>query len=179
MAKPYNISILNGEGSAEVLNGSYSVTSSTNGYVDSSIDPSTLNVVEGTNSYNLKIAAEGNLTLHVTEDGTTSGIAVVGAKFIRCDSLGTTYGSEFVTDENGNAVITNVPFAASNAPEVFYKQTSSDGEHEFDDTLKSVSLDTSSKTVEVINTKAVSRTFTLTDANYDGLKIASGSITLN
>lgn len=179
MAKSYNITIANGSGQANVLNGSYSVSSNTTGYLDSSIDPKTLEVVEGTNEYQLKISAEGTLTLHVTETGESSGTAVVGAKFIRCDSNGNTYGTEVTTDASGNAVFNNVPFDASNAPIIYYKQTATDDSHTFDASLKNITLESSTKTVEVINPLPATRTFTLTDANYSGLPIASGSIILS
>lgn len=179
MAKPYNVIITNGVGSSNVLNGEYSITSNTTGYNNLSIDPSTLNVVEGTNEYELKIEAEGALTLHVTETGESTGTAVIGAKFIRCDSEGNTYGTEIETDSVGNAVFNNVPYDASNAPTIYYKQTSSDGEHEFDGTLKNITLEASTKTLEVTNTPPVSRTFKLTDKNYLGLPISTGSITLS
>lgn len=174
----YNINIVNGSGTENILNGSYSVTSDTVGYDNSSIDPSTLNVVEGTNEYNLTIAATGTLTLHVSEDGTSSGISVVGATFKRTDNLGNEYGDTITSDENGNAVFPYVPFAGTNPPTIYYKQLTSDGNHEFDNTVKSTTLTEQTGIVEVINTPAVQRTFNLTDTNYSGLKL-DGQISLN
>lgn len=179
MAKPYSITITNGEGTAPILNGEYSVTASANGYNNSSIDPSTLTIVEGTNEYSFTIEATGTLTLHVSEEGTSGGTPVVGAKFIRCDSFGNTYGSEITTEASGNAVFQYVPFASSDAPTVYYKQTSSDGNHEFSDELRSINLTESTGLVEIQNAAAVSRTIKLTDKNYDGLDIGSATITLN
>lgn len=179
MAKPYNISIVNGEGTSNLLNGEYSVESNTVGYLNSSIDPKTLNVVEGTNTYELTISAEGTLTMHVTETGESTGTAVVGAKFIRCDAEGNTYGQEITTNEVGNAEFQYLPYDSTNAPIIYYKQTSSDSEHEFDSSLKSISLETSTKTIEIANALPALRTIKLTDANYSGLPIASGSIVLN
>lgn len=177
MAKPYSITITNGEGTSNVLNDEYVVTASVTGYDNTSIDPAELQVVEGTNEYALTIAATGTLTIHVTEDGTAGGTPVVGAKFYRADSLGNTYGNEITTDTSGNAILSNVPFAASGAPLIYYIQTESDGDHEFDGTVKNTSMTESTSTIEVINTAAVSRTFRVTDANYENYPI-DGQITL-
>lgn len=171
--------ITNGVGQAELINGTYSVTSNTNGYDNSSIDPSSLNIVEGTNTYNLTISATGTLTLHVTEDGTAGGTPIVGATFVRTDSNGNEYGSVITTDASGNAVFSNVPFAASNAPLVYYKQIASDGDHEFNDEVQNTSLTTSTSTIQITNTPGDERTINLTDANYANLPIESATLTLS
>lgn len=175
----YNISITNGEGAENILNGDYTVTASSNGYDGSTIDPASITVVEGTNEYSFTIGATGTLTLHVTEDGTSTGTAVVGATFIRCDSEGNTYGTEITTDSTGNAVFNNVPYASTDAPIIYYKQTKSDGAHAFDDMLKNTTLTTSTSTIEIENNIPALRTIKLTDENYDGLDIASATISLN
>lgn len=120
------INITNGVGTEELINGEYTVT----GYDNTSIDPSTLNVVEGTNTYAFTISANGTLTLHVTEDGTSEGTPVVGATFKRTDLAGVEYGNVITTDSNGDAVFNNVPFSATNAPTIYYKQLASDGDYE-------------------------------------------------
>ncbi|MBO4600683.1 MAG: hypothetical protein J5634_00380 [Bacilli bacterium] len=171
--------ITNGVGTADLINGTYTVTSNTIGYDNTSINPSSLTVVDGTNSYNLTISATGTLTLHVTEDGTSSGTPVVGATFVRTDSGGTTYGSTITTDSNGDAVFDNVPFASTDAPLIYYKQTASDGDHEFNSAVQNTSLTTSTSTIEVTNAPGVSRTINLTDANYENLPIQAGTLTLN
>ena len=171
MAKPYSITITNGTGSEEILNGQYVVTASSTGYDDTTILPSTLDVVDGTNTYDFTIAATGTLTLHVTEEGTSTGTIVEGAKFIRCDSLGNTYGSEIVTDNLGNAIFNNVPYSATNAPKIYFKQTESDGSHEFSSDLQEIELTTETYTSEIVNAKGAMRTINLTDANYLGLPI--------
>ncbi len=178
MAAPYVINITNGTGTKAMVNGSYDTTASVNGYNNLSVLPINPTITEGVNTYDFTIAATGTLTMHVTEDGTSEGTAVVGAKFARCDSAGTTYGDEITTDENGDADFGYVPYADTDAPLVYYKQTQSDGDHEFVSTLTSTSLTTSTKTVEVENTPAANRTVNLTDVNYDGLPIGTGEITL-
>lgn len=177
MAKIINIT--DGQGTESLINGSYTVEANVIGYNNTSINPSTLNVVEGTNTYQFTISATGTLTLHVTEDGTTTGTPIVGATFVRTDSTGTEYGSSITTDSNGDAVFNNVPYDATNAPTIYYKQTSSDGNHEFVNTVQQATLTTSTSTVEIQNAPGATRTITLTDANYANLPITSGTITLN
>lgn len=177
MAKIINIT--DGQGSGSLINGSYTVTANSAGYEDSTINPSSVNVVEGTNTYQFTIAATGTLTLHVTEDGTTTGTPIVGATFVRTDSAGNTYGSSITTDSNGDAVFNNVPYDATSAPTIYYKQTASDGDHEFSDLVQSTTLTTSTATVEIENAPGATRTITLTDANYSNLPIGTATLTLN
>ena len=175
MAKIINIT--NGTGTSELINGTYSVTSSVQGYDDTTINPSTISVVAGTNNYAFTVSANGTLTLHVTEDGTISGTPIVGATFIRTDSSGNEYGSAITTDTNGDAVFANVPFDATNAPIIYYKQTASDGDHEFDNTVQNTTMTTSTETVQIQNTVGATRTINLTDANYINLPIESATLT--
>lgn len=179
MAKPYVINITDGTGSGNILNGSYSASAYSNGYDTNSLSPSTIDVTSDVDSYAFTVSASGSLTLHVSEDGTSGGTSVVGAKFIRCDKNGNTYGNEITSGSDGNATFNNVPYASSGAPTIYYKQTSSDGEHDFDSSLKSITLATSSETQEVINTTAKLKTITLQDANYSGLNIEVAEITLS
>ena len=173
------IDITNGQGSSDIVNGSYSVVADVNGYDNSSILPNNVDIVDGTNEYNFTIGANGTLTLHVSEDGTETGTPVVGATFVRTDALGNEYGNVITSDASGNAVFDNVPFAATSAPTVYYKQTASDGEHEFSDAVASTTLTTDTQTVEVINSLGALRTIELTDSNYQGLPIDSATLTLN
>lgn len=173
----YNISITNGQGTENILNGSYSVTTNTVGYDNTTIDPSSVTIVEGTDSYAFKLAATGTLTVHVTEEGTSDGTSVVGATFKRTDSTGTEYGDVITTNEQGNAVFNNVPFAATGAPIIYYKQLASDGNHEYSSEVRQITLTESTGTVEIQNAIPALRTISYTDANYDGLPL-TGEITL-
>ena len=170
--------ITNGVGSIDLINGSYNVAADVNGYDNASIDPTSVTVDAATTSYSFTISATGTLTLHVTEDGTSTGSPVVGATFIRTDAEGNEYGSVITTDSTGNAVFNNVPYDATNAPAVYYKQTASDGDHEFDNAVQSTTLITQTSTIEVINQPGASRTINLTDANYENLPIESATLTL-
>lgn len=174
MAK--TVTITNGTGTVELINDTYAVTSDVAGYDNTSINPDSLTVVAGTNNYAFSISANGSLTLHVTEDGTSEGTPVVGATFVRTDSAGTEYGSPITTDSNGDAVFNNVPFDTTNAPTIYYKQTASDGNHEFDTTVQSTTMTTSTETIEITNQPGATRTITLTDSNYVNLPV-TGSLT--
>ena len=171
------VTITNGSGSSELINDTYTVTANVTGYDNSSISPSSVSIVEGTNNYSFTIASTGTLTLHVTEEGTSSGTPIVGATFIRTDSNGNEYGTEITTDSNGDAVFNNVPFAATGAPTIYFKQTASDGDHEFDSTVQNTTLTTDTATLEIQNTVGATRTINLTDANYTDLPIETGTLT--
>lgn len=173
------ITITNGTGTSDVINGSYSVEASVVGYDNTSINPSTVEIASGTNEYAFTISAEGTLTLHVTEEGTSEGTPVVGATFVRTDSEGNEYGEAITSDSEGNAVFNNVPYAESGAPLIYYKQTASDGDHEFDNTVQNTILTSSTGTVEVQNARGAQRTISLTDTNYANLPIDTGTLTLN
>lgn len=170
--------ITNGVGSVDLINGSYTVSADVNGYDNTTIDPTSIAVSEGTNEYSFTISASGTLTLHVSEDGTSGGTPIVGATFVRTDSAGNEYGTVITSDAQGNAVFENVPYSLTGAPTVYYKQTASDGDHEFDNTVQSTTLSAQTETVEVINSPGATRTINLSDANYDNLPIESGTLTL-
>lgn len=174
MAKIINIT--NGVGTGNLINGSYTVEANVIGYENTTINPNNIEVIEGTNTYNFTIAAAGILTLHVTDDGTSTGSPIVGATFVRTDSEGNTYGNTITTDSNGDAIFEYVPYAATDAPTVYFKQTASDSEHEFDASVQSTTLTTSTETLQIENTIGALRTINLVDANYEGLPL-SGSLT--
>ena len=174
MAK--TVTITNGTGTTNLINGAFGVTASVTGYDNTSINPNSVTIEEGTNTYAFTISATGTLTLHVTEDGTASGTPVVGAVFVRTDSTGTEYGTPVTSDAEGNAVFNNVPFDETSAPTIYFKQTASDGEHEFDSSVQSTTMTTSTSTLEIQNTLGALRTINLTDANYENLPI-DGSMT--
>ena len=174
-----NIPINNGTGSQSVANGNYNVTVTSVGYDVSTLNPSTINVVEGTNDYSFTVGATGTLTIHVSDDGTATGNPIVGAVLYRTDSDGTTYGDPITTDCNGNAVFENVPYAATNAPTIYFKQTESDGSHDFRTDVLSTNMTTETYTYELENSLSAVRTITLTDSNYENLPIDNATINLS
>lgn len=175
MAKIINIT--NGTGTGQLINDTYQVEANVVGYDNSTITPDSITVDAATNTYAFQIAATGTLTLHVTEDGTSSGTPIEGATFVRTDSQGNAYGDAITTDANGDAVFNNVPFAATGSPIIYYKQTASDGDHEFDDTVANTTMTTDTETIEIENAPGATRTITLTDANYASLPIGTATLT--
>ena len=171
------IVITNGTGTGSLINDTYSVTAEVTGYDNSSINPSSVSIVEGTDTYSFTIGSTGTLTLRVTDDGTSTGNPIVGATFIRADSTGNEYGTVITSDSNGDAVFNNVPFAETGAPAIYFKQTASDGDHEFDSSLQNTTMTTETSTIQIENVVGATRTINLTDANYTNLPI-DGSLTL-
>lgn len=174
----HTIPISDGKGSLKIIDGTYGAEAAVTGYDASTLDPNSVTIVEGTDNYTFMISATGVMTLHVTETGSESGVAVVGAKFVRTDSQGTVYGEVISSDTSGNAKFENVPFAESDAPKIYYKQIASDGAHTFGSDVKEVTLTEETTTIEVTNPPAPERTFMLVDANYANIPIESGQIIL-
>lgn len=173
----HTIPITNSKGSIELVNGVYNATAAVDGYDASTLDPKQVTIIDGTNDYTFTISAKGVLTLHVTDTGdTTTGVQIIGAKFVRTDSTGTITGVEITTDHDGNAIFNNVPFAPSGSPEIYYRQITSDGAHTFDDTVQSIVMTESTKTVEIKNPSAPVRNITLTDASFPNIPIKDGNI---
>ena len=175
MARPYSINIVDGTGTQEILEGKYSVSANISGYDNSTINPTSVEIVSGTSEYTFTVSANGTLTINVS-DG--QGTNIVGATFIRTDADGNEYGSVVTTNSEGNAVLNNVPYSAENAPTIYFKQLSSDGDHNFTTEVKSAQLSSQAGVSNVINSIAETKTIKLTDANYEGLGVSSGTITL-
>ena len=176
----HTIPITNGKGSIELVTGTYNATALADGYDASTLNPQSVTIIDGTDTYAFTISAKGVLTLHVTDTGNPdTGVQIVGAKFIRTDSTGNTLSEEIITDTDGNAKFSNIPFATSGNVTIYYKQITSDGGHTFDDTVKSIVMNEQNKIVEITNPEAPLRDFTLTDASFPNVVISDGQIILN
>lgn len=174
----YIVSINNGVGTKEFVEGNYLVSASVLGYDSTTLNPSRITISSDTSSFDFNLAATGKLILHVSETGEDSGSPVADAIFYRCDSLGNVYGDAITTDSVGSATFLHVPYASSNAPYVYFKQVSGDLGHTFNKEVQKIMLTSEETTMEIQNAKAPERTFKLTDANYLGLPIESGEIVL-
>ena len=175
----HTIPITNGKGSIELVAGIYNATAIAGGYDASTLNPKSVTIIDGTDTYAFTISAKGILTLHVTDTGDpNTGVQIVGAKFIRTDSTGTIVGNEITTNEDGNAVFNNVPFAETGSTAIYYKQISSDGGHTFEDTVKSIIMTEETETVQITNPPAPVRNFTLMDESFPNIPIIDGQILL-
>ena len=176
----HTIPITNGKGSIELVTGTYNAQAVAGGYDTSTLDPKSVTIVDGTDTYAFTISAKGTLTLHVTDTGEAStGVQIIGAKFIRTDSTGTIVGKEVTTNTDGNAVFENVPYAQTGSNAIYYKQISGDGAHTFDDTVKSITMTQENETVEIENPDAPIRNFTLMDASFPNIPVIDGQIILD
>lgn len=175
----HTIPITNGKGSIELVTGKYKATAVVEGYDVSTLNPTSVDIIDSTDTYAFTISAKGTLTLHVTDTGDpNTGVQIVGAKFIRTDSTGTIVGNEITTNDDGNAIFNNVPFAESGSTAIYYKQIASDGGHTFDDNVKSIVMTEASETVQITNPTAPVRNFTLMDASFPNIPIIDGQIIL-
>lgn len=175
----HTIPITNGKGSIELVAGIYNATAIAGGYDASTLNPKSVTIIDGTDTYAFTISAKGILTLHVTDTGDpNTGVQIVGAKFIRTDSTGTIVGNEIITNDDGDAVFNNVPFAETGSTAIYYKQISSDGGHTFDDTVKSITMTEETETVQITNPPAPVRNFTLMDESFPNIPIIDGQILL-
>ena len=94
----HTIPITNGKGSIELVTGTYNAQASAGGYDASTLNPKSVTIIDGMDTYAFTISATGVLTLHVTDNGDPStGVQIIGAKFIRTDSTGTIVGNEITT----------------------------------------------------------------------------------
>lgn len=179
MSKEHIVHITNGKGSLELANGSYNATAEVTGYDVSTLQPTSITVDDDTNDYAFTVSATGTLKLTVTDTGDDStGVPIIGAIFYRTDASGNTYGDPITTDDNGEATFEHLPYDGENNPTIYFKQTESDGEHTFQDTVYTKQMATESETMSIANAEAALRNFTLEDSNYSGLVIEDGTINL-
>lgn len=151
MDNSYDIKIIDGKGYLEVDNGIYNVSSNVKGYVDSNIRPSIIEITDDKN-YDFTVFSDGHISFFVSEDGVVGSKVIVGAKFVRCDQNGVTYGDEVVSNEIGEAYLLNLPYDIESSDVViYYKQTSSDGKHLFDDSLHSIVMNEFAKVIMITN----------------------------
>lgn len=177
MAKEYNIPIVDGIGSKEIASGNYNVTGSASGYDSASLSPQSVSITDNVITYHFTMKANGTLTLHVTEEGTSTGTPIEGATFVRIDKHGTTYGTEMKTNASGNLVLSNVPFGVGSLP-VYYKQTGTNENHTFTEGVRIYTLSVNAETVEIANPAKIVKNITLTDATHQNLPIENGEIIL-
>lgn len=65
----HTIPITNGKGSIELVTGTYKATAVVEGYDVSTLNPTSVDIIDSTDTYAFTISAKGTLTLHVTDTG--------------------------------------------------------------------------------------------------------------
>ncbi len=172
----YNVTITNGTGSQAMQKGTYTVSAIANGYDTSTLTPTTFTATDSEGSASFILTANGTLTINVNETGAAGGTPITSGSIVMTDSTGNTeYGSPVNISADGNAVFANVPYGDAGTPfQLYFKQLSTDDNHNVFDGVISVSMTSQTQTVYVQNTAIALQTFTLTDGNY-GLPI-NGSL---
>lgn len=169
------IIIVNGTVQHELPAGTYNGTITSTGYATQTITD--LIITAAQTGVDLTIGATGSLKITLTDS--VSGEAIVGAKFKRSNADGSvTYGAESAaTDENGEVIFANLPWADTGAPAVYFMQTATDDFH----TLPTAPI-TTTLTEETGNVLAAEnehngmRLFSLSDSGYDGMPIENAVI---
>ena len=175
----YNVTITNGTGSQSMKAGTYTVSAvSAQGYDLSSLTPASFTATTSAGTGSFPLSATGTLTFYVNETGASGGKPVTSGTIIMTDSTGTTtYGSAVNISATGEAVFDNVPFGDAESPYVLYfKQLTTDDNHNIYDGVISVNMTSSTQTEYVLNSPIAEQSFTLTDASYQGLPIANAEL---
>lgn len=179
MAK-YDVTILNGQGSTPMREGTYTVSVFAPGYGADTLIPTTYTATssEGTEAFTVEGA--GTLTFNVNETGAAGGTPITAGTIVMTDSTGTTqYGSAVTIGTDGNAVFEKVPYGTTEAPfALFFKQTESDATHIPYDGVITVNMTSATQTEYVKNDLPTVQTFTLADATYS-LPIANAMLSFD
>ena len=174
----YNVEITNGNGSQNMKKGDYSVTVSANGYEATTLSPTSYSASASSGTGNFTVSANGVLTLTFNETGASGGTAVTSGSVVMTDSTGATeYGSPVNIGANGEAVFNNVPYGAETPYVLYFVQKSTDDSHNVYEGVITVNMASASQSEYVINLPIANQTFSLTDANYSGLPVASATLT--
>lgn len=74
-------------------------------------------------------------------------------------------------------ILEHLPYDTSTPYKIYIKQTSSDGSHNFESTVKEILMGGENKEIEISYPKATSRNISLTDGNYLNYPISDKNIT--
>lgn len=173
----YNVTILNGSGSQAMQKGTYNVTATATGYEGATLSPTTFTATENAGSQAFTLTANGTLTLNVNETGAAGGTPITSGSIVMTDETGNTeYGQPITISATGDAVFNNVPYGDAGTPfTLYFKQLTSDDNHNVFDGVISVQMTGQTQTAYVQNTATAEQTFTLTDGAY-GMPIENGSL---
>ncbi len=175
----YNVTITNGEGSANIKAGSYTVSATqAPGYDISTLSPTTFTATTSPATGSFTLSATGTLTFNINETGAQGGTPVTSGTIIMTDSTGTEeYGTAVTISQTGDAVFNNVPHSTTESPyALYFKQLTTDENHNIHDSVITVEMTAQTQTEYVQNLPTATQTIKLTDANYEGLPIESATL---
>ena len=171
----YNVTIINGNGSQTMETGEYSVSAIyAPGYDMTTLNPTSFTATSSTTTAKFTLSATGTLEIVFNETGEEGGTPITSGSVVMTDSTGTTqYGDVIEVNSNGVAIFNNVPFGSEqSAYTLYFKQLTSDENHEAYPTVFAVGMGGQTQTEYVLNNlKSVLQNFVLTDANYTDLPI--------
>ena len=174
----YNVQITNGQGTESMKSGNYSVAVSATGYEATTLSPTTYTAGVSAGSGSFTVSANGVLTLIFNETGAEGGTPITSGSVVMTDATGNTeYGSAITIDASGQAVFNNVPYDANSPYVLYFVQKETDAGHNPYSGVITVNMASASQTEYVLNSPIAAQTFTLTDANYAGLPVASATLT--
>ena len=175
----YNVTITNGQGSASMKAGTYTVTATqANGYDLTSLSPTSYTAGQSEGSGAFTLSASGTLTFVVNETGASGGTPVTSGSIVMTDQAGTTqYGNPVTISSTGEAVFNNVPYGTGDKPfTLYFKQLTTDENHNIIESVIVVGMGSETQTEYLQNTPIATQNFTLTDANYSGLPISDATL---
>lgn len=173
----YNVQITNGVGSADMKSGSYSVSASANGYEATTLSPTAYTATASAGSGAFTLSANGTLTFIFNDTGAEGGAPIISGTVVMTDSTGETqYGSPVSISSAGVAVFNNVPHNLDTPYTLYFKQLSSDANHNIYEGVLTVGMGDTTQTEYILNTPFAAQSFTLTDAEY-GFPVADATLT--
>ncbi len=155
--------------------GTYAVTANNlKGYAGTTI--STFTVTPNTTQINLQVTADGVLNV-IVKDNQNNPVTAGTLQF--SNAVGNVpYGSTVNIGSTGNATFRNVPYDAVNGIDLYVSQPTSDASHNPITVPQAVDMVGATQNETILNdTKAITVTLNVADANYPGITPINGSLT--
>ena len=175
----YDVTITNGQGSANMKAGTYTVSAiEANGYDVTSLSPTTDTATGEVGSGSFTLSANGVLTFNVNETGAQGGTPITSGSIVMTDVTGNEqYGSPVTISATGDAVFDNVPYGDAGTPyTLYFRQLETDENHNIFDGVITVSMTSQDQTEYIQNTLIAEQTVTISDANYAGLPVQNATL---
>lgn len=172
----YNVQITDGVGSQSMQSGTYEVSVSANGYEATSLSPTTYTATAAAGSGAFTLSGNGTLTFIFNETGEEGGTPITSGSVVMTDSTGEIqYGSPVSINSSGVAVFEKVPHNLDTPYTLYFKQLSSDENHNKYEGVLTVGMGDTTQTEYILNTPIAEQSFTLNDAEY-GFPVAQATL---